>query len=122
MHEAGMVVGDPHDEGIDGVIKQDKLSLDVVYVQAKRWSGPVGRQVVQAFAGALEGHRAQKGVLITTSGFTQDARQYPLAVGKKIVWIDGQELARLMVEHGVGVTVVRTYAVKKLDHEHFQEE
>lgn len=120
--DAGQAVGQSGDEGIDGIIKEDRLGLDVVYIQAKRWSNTVGRPVVQAFAGSLEGQRARKGVLITTSDFSREARDYVRQIEKKIVLIDGGELAKLMIDHGVGVTEVATYTVKKLDLDYFGDE
>jgi len=119
---AGEAVGRPGDEGIDGVIKEDKLGLDVVYVQAKRWEQSVGRPQVQAFAGALEGKRARKGVFITTSSFTPDARQYVQQIEKKIVLIDGRQLAELMIDHDVGVAVTQTYKLKRVDSDYFEED
>jgi restriction system protein len=119
--DAGEAVGRSGDDGIDGIIKEDKLGLDVVYIQAKRWGGTVGRPVVQAFAGSLEGHRARKGVLITTSNFSQDAKEYVTRIEKKIVLIDGEQLAQLMMDHGVGVTEVVTYTIKKADLDYFDE-
>jgi restriction system protein len=115
-------VGQSGDGGIDGIIKEDKLGLDVVYIQAKRWEGSIGRPVVQAFAGSLEGQRARKGVLITTSQFTQDARDYVNRIEKKIVLIDGNQLAQLMIDHGIGVAEVANYTVKKIDLDYFGEE
>ncbi len=120
--DAGQSIGKSGDEGIDGIIKEDKLGLDVVYVQAKRWQGVVGRPVVQAFAGSLEGHRARKGVMITTSGFSQEARDYVTKIEKKIALIDGTTLATLMMDHDVGVSVRGSYLVKKLDLEYFEGE
>ncbi len=120
--DAGQSIGRSGDEGIDGIIKEDKLGLDVVYVQAKRWQGAVGRPVVQAFAGSLEGHRARKGVMITTSSFTQEAREYVTKIEKKIALIDGATLGKLMMDHDVGVSVRGTYLVKKLDLEYFEGE
>jgi len=120
--DAGQAVGQSGDEGIDGIIKEDRLGLDVVYIQAKRWTNTVGRPVVQAFAGSLEGQRARKGVLITTSDFSREARDYVRQIEKKIVLIDGGELAKLMIDHGVGVTEVVTYTVKKLDLDYFGDE
>ena len=120
--DAGQAVGQSGDEGIDGIIKEDKLGLDVVYLQAKRWEGTVGRPVVQAFAGSLEGQRARKGVFITTSQFSQEAKDYVSRIEKKIILIDGQELAQLMIDHGIGVMEVRTYTVRKLDLDYFGEE
>jgi restriction system protein len=123
LQAAGQVVGRSGDGGIDGVIKEDKLGLDVVYVQAKRWESSVGRPDVQKFAGSLLGHGARKGVMITTSSFTSDAREYVKTTGdQRIVLIDGEELARLVVDHDVGVSVVNTYAIKKIDSDYFEEE
>jgi restriction system protein len=113
--DAGQAVGQSGDAGIDGIIKEDKLGLDVVYIQAKRWEGVVGRPVVQAFAGSLEGQRARKGVLITTSKFSPEAFAYVGIIEKKIVLIDGAQLAQLMLDHGVGVNEVVSYAVKRVD-------
>jgi restriction system protein len=120
--EAASVVGRPGDEGIDGVIKEDPLGLDAVYVQAKRWQGVVGRPEIQKFAGSLEGARARKGVFITTSGFTPDARAYVGGIEKRIVLIDGAMLADLMIKHGVGVTPAQTYVIPKVDQDYFAEE
>jgi len=122
VEDAASVLGRAGDEGIDGMIKEDKLGLDVVYVQAKRWSQNVGRPEVQAFAGSLEGARARKGVFITTSDFTQDAREYVKRIEKKIVLIGGRQLAELMIDHDVGVTVAHTYKLKRLDSDYFEEE
>lgn len=119
--DAGQAVGRSGDEGIDGIIKEDRLGLDFVYIQAKRWDHPVGRTTVQAFAGSLEGQRARKGVLITTSRFTQDAAAFVNRIEKRIVLIDGEQLADLMIDHGVGVTEVATYHVKRVDDEYFGE-
>jgi restriction system protein len=121
IEDAGKAVGGAGDGGIDGIIKEDRLGLDVVYVQAKRWSGVVGRPVVQAFAGSLEGHRARKGVLITTSGFSQDAFDYVQRIEKKIVLIGGNQLADYMIDFGVGVTNGRAYMVKRIDQDYFEE-
>ena len=120
--DAGQAVGQSGDDGIDGIIKEDKLGLDVVYLQAKRWEATVGRPVVQAFAGSLEGQRARKGVLITTSQFSQEAKDYVSRIEKKIILIGGEELAQLMIDHGIGVTEVRTYSVRKMDLDYFGEE
>jgi restriction system protein len=120
--DAGQAVGQSGDGGIDGIIKEDRLGLDVVYIQAKRWEGTVGRPVVQAFAGSLEGQRARKGVLITTSQFSQDAQEYVNRIEKKIVLIDGEQLAQLMIDHGIGVAEVASYVVKKSDLDYFDEE
>jgi restriction system protein len=98
------------------------LGLDGVYVQAKRWEASVGRPVVQAFAGSLEGYRARKGVLITTSDFTSDAREYVTRIEKRIVLIKETELADLLIEHGVGVTEVTSYTLKRIDSDYFDED
>ncbi len=119
--DAGQAVGRSGDGGIDGIIKEDRLGLDGIYVQAKRWEASVGRPVVQAFAGSLEGHRARKGVLITTSDFTADARDYVTRIEKRIVLLSGPELADLMVEHGVGVTEIRSSTLKRRDSDYFDE-
>lgn len=112
--EAAERLGRSGDGGIDGIIKEDKLGLDVIYIQAKRWEATVGRPIVQAFAGSLMGNHAQKGVLITTSGFSGDAVQYASGIGMKLVLIDGQQLADYMIQYGVGVAEVATYAVKRV--------
>lgn len=119
--DAGRTIGKSGDGGIDGVINEDRLGLDVVYIQAKRWENTVGRPVVQAFAGSLEGVRAQKGVLITTSAFSSDAHDYVRNIGKKIVLLDGSALATLMIDNNVGVSIEATYEVKKIDSDYFGE-
>jgi restriction system protein len=117
--DAGQAIGQSGDGGIDGIIKEDRLGLDAVYIQAKRWDSTVGRPTVQAFAGSLEGQRARKGVLITTSQFSQDAKDYVGRIEKKIVLIDGESLAELMIDHNLGVAELATYAVKKIDLDYF---
>lgn len=117
--DAGRTVGQSGDGGIDGIIDEDRLGLDKIYLQAKRWDGSVGRPVVQAFSGALDGQRATKGVLITTSTFSSEARQYVGQIPKKIVLIDGRQLADLMIQHGVGVSVEATYTLKRVDSDYF---
>ena len=119
--DAGQAVGRSGDDGIDGIIKEDKLGLDVVYIQAKRWEATVGRPTVQEFAGSLEGHRARKGVLITTSRFSQDAKEYVERIEKKIVLIDGEQLTQLMIDHKIGVTGVSSYVVSRVDSDYFEE-
>lgn len=120
--DAGRAIGKSGDGGIDGIIKEDKLGLDVVYVQAKRWdSNPVGRPDVMQFAGALQAQRATKGIFITTSRFTDDARTYVSQIGSKIVLIDGDQLTTLMIDHDVGVSTVSLYPVKKIDSDYFDE-
>jgi restriction system protein len=122
LHDAGRAVGQVGDGGIDGIIKEDRLGLDVIYIQAKRWDATVGRPEIQKFVGALGGNRARKGVFITSSGFSKDAVEFVDRIESKIVLIDGQELARLMVDHGVGVSTIQTYDVKKVDSDYFVEE
>ncbi len=118
--DAGEAVGGFRDGGVDGVIKEDRLGLDVIYIQAKRWENNVGRPTVQAFVGSLEGKRAMKGVLMTTSKFSKDALDYVKRISKKIVLIDGQKLAQQMIDHDVGVTEVAQYRIKKLDLDYFE--
>jgi restriction system protein len=118
--DAGKAIGKTGDGGIDGIIKEDKLGLDVVYIQAKRWeSNPVGRPDVMQFAGALQMQKANKGIFITTSRFTDDARSYVSQIGSKIVLIDGEQLTSFMIEHDVGVSTVSMYPVKKIDTDYF---
>ncbi len=113
--DAGAAVGRSGDGGIDGVIKEDRLGLDAVYVQAKRWDGPVGRPMVQMFAGSLDGQKATKGVLITTSSFTSEAREYARSIGKRIVLVDGPQLADLLIDNEVGVIVEATFRLIRVD-------
>ncbi len=120
--DAGEAVGQSGDRGIDGIIKEDRLGLDVVYVQAKRWDSVVGRPTVQAFAGSLEGQRARKGVLITTSQFSPEAKDYVTRIEKKIVLIDGEQLTHYMMDHGIGVAESATYVVKRVDLDYFSSE
>lgn len=119
--DAGRTIGKAGDGGIDGIINEDRLGLDVIYIQAKRWDNPVGRPVVQTFAGSLEGVRARKGVLITTSTFTSEAFAYVKQIEKRIVLVDGQQLANFMIQHNVGVAVEATYEVKRMDLDYFGE-
>lgn len=120
--DAGKAIGKTGDGGIDGIIKEDKLGLDIVYIQAKRWeNNPVGRPDVMQFAGALQAQKANKGIFITTSRFTDDARTYVSQIGSKIVLIDGEQLTSLMIEHDVGVSTVSMYPVKKIDTDYFDE-
>ena len=120
--DAGEAIGRSGDEGIDGIIKEDRLGLDVVYIQAKRWENPVTRPEIQKFAGALLGRKAKKGIFITTSGFTKDAREYAEKIESKIVLIDGETLAQLMIDHNIGVSPVASYTLKKIDNDYFAEE
>jgi restriction system protein len=122
LKDAGKAVGKSGDEGIDGIIKEDKLGLDTIYIQAKRWKeNAVGRPAIQQFAGALAGQGAHKGIFITASTFTNDARSFVSKVNSKIVLIDGEELASLMIEHGIGVATTVTYEVQRVDSDYFSE-
>lgn len=120
--DAGQAIGGSGDGGIDGIIKEDRLGLDIVYIQAKRWDGPVGRSEIQKFAGALQGQRARKGIFITTSTFTQTAYDYASLIDSKIILIDGDLLAQLMIDYNVGVTTVTSYELKRIDSDYFTEE
>lgn len=120
--DAGRAIGKTGDDGIDGIIKEDRLGLDAVYVQAKRWKSTIGRPDVQSFAGSLEGHRARKGVFITTSQFSGDAKEYVTRIEKKIILIDGEQLANLSIEFGIGVEPVNTYKIQRIDLDYFEDE
>ena len=120
--EAGQAVGKSGDGGIDGIINEDRLGLDSIYLQAKRWEGVVGRPEIMKFVGALAGQRATKGVFITTSSFTQEAKAYAASSQYRLVLIDGARLADLMVEHDLGVSVAAIYHLKRLDSDFFSEE
>lgn len=120
--EAGQAIGRSGDEGIDGIIKEDRLGLDIIYVQAKRWENSVGRPELQKFAGALQGQRARKGIFITTSAFSREALDYAGNIDTKIILIDGPKLAEFMIDHGVGVTTEATYELKRIDSDYFSEE
>lgn len=123
IEDAGKAVGKSGDGGIDGIIKEDKLGLGVIVIQAKRWksANSVSRPEIQSFAGSMEGYGANKGVFITTSTFSKPARDYVDQIQRKIVLVDGVELAGLMIDHGVGVSTVRTFDLKRLDMDLFQE-
>lgn len=122
VHDAGKAIGKSGDEGIDGIIKEDKLGLDVIYIQAKRWEGTVGRPELHKFVGALAGQGAKKGIFITTSSFTKEAIEYVPKNETKIVLIDGERLASLMIDNNLGVSVQTTYEIKKIDSDYFEEE
>lgn len=119
--EAAAVTQKGGDEGIDGVINEDRLGLDVIYVQAKRWKGNVGRQEIQSFVGALAGKKASKGVFITTSSFNDNATGYAAGLHQKVILIDGRRLAELMIEHDIGVSKGEPYYIKKIDSDYFEE-
>ena len=119
--EAGKAIGRSGDEGIDGIINEDRLGLDVIYIQAKRWQATIGRPEIQKFAGALQGHRAKKGIFITTSDFSREAEDYVAKIDSKIVLINGEQLSQFMIDHNVGVTLVTSYETKKIDSDYFIE-
>lgn len=117
--DAGQAIGRSGDEGIDGIIKEDRLGLDIIYIQAKRWENSVPRPEIQKFAGALQGKRARKGIFITTSEFSNGAHEYVSAIDSKIILIDGQQLAQFMIDFGVGVSTDAVYELKRLDSDYF---
>jgi restriction system protein len=120
--EAGEAIGTSGDEGIDGVINEDRLGLDTIYLQAKRWEGTVGRPEIQKFVGALHGKRAKKGVFITTSSFSGEALEYVRNIDPKVVLIDGRQLGQFMIDFNVGVNSLVSYEVKKIDSDYFEED
>ncbi|AEJ19874.1 restriction endonuclease [Gracilinema caldarium] len=122
LKEAGQVLGKSGDGGIDGIIKEDKLGLDVIYIQAKRWENVVGRPEIQKFAGALLGQKAKKGIFITTSWFTNDALDFVKNLDSKIVLIDGEMLTDLMIEYNLGVSTYKIYELKRIDNDYFVED
>lgn len=121
ISDAGQAIGRSGDGGIDGVIKEDRLGLDFIYVQAKRWENTIQRPQLQGFAGALLGRNAQRGVFITTSDFSKGAIEFAKSLPTNIVLVDGQQLAELMIDYGVGVIDEQTYRVKRVDPEYFGE-
>lgn len=122
IKDAGKAIGKTGDEGIDGIIKEDRLGLDVIYIQAKRWENPVGRDEIQKFVGALEGKRARKGVFITTSTFTLSAINYAQQINTKVILIDKEQLAQFMIDFDVGVSREMSYEIKRIDTDYFEEE
>jgi len=122
VRDAARVVGGTGDEGIDGVIKEDRLGLDTIYVQAKQWQNPVGRPKLMEFVGALKGQKANRGVFITTSKFTNDAIDYVSKVDSRVVLIGGDQLAELMIDFHIGVSPSITYEIPRLDSDYFSEE
>lgn len=122
LADAARVIGRSGDGGIDGIIDEDRLGLDAIYIQAKRWEGIVGRPEIQKFVGALQGQRAHKGVFITTSDFTKEAQEYVKNISNKVVLMNGFALAKLMIENNVGVSIAATYEVKKIDTDYFVDE
>ncbi len=123
LADAGKAIGKSGDGGVDGVIKEDKLGLEQIYIQAKRWdSTSVGRPEIQKFVGVLHGKRARKGIFLTTSAFTKDAHEYASSLETKVILIDGQQLAELMFDHEVGVSTESTYVVKRIDNDFFDDD
>lgn len=120
--DAGRAIGSAGDEGIDGIISEDRLGLDTIYLQAKRWEGTVGRPEIQKFVGALHGKRARKGVFITTGAFSADAKEYVSHIDPRVVLIDGRQLAEYMLDLGLGVSTRATYELKRIDSDYFAEE
>lgn len=120
--ESGSLTQSGADEGIDGIINEDQLGLDTIYLQAKRWQNTVGRPEIHKFVGALHGRRARKGVFLTTSTFSRDAIEYAGQIDTKVVLIDGRQLAQLMIKYNVGCSPSQTFVVKKLDSDYFTDE
>lgn len=121
--DAGEAIGKSGDEGIDGIIKEDRLGLDAIYIQAKRWENTITRPEIQKFAGALDGQQAKKGVFITTSNFSQGAKDYVYRIGSKVVvLIDGEQLSQLMIDYDIGVSKIKSYEIKKVDTDYFSED
>ncbi len=120
--DAGKSIGGTGDEGVDGIIKEDRLGLDVIYLQAKRWEGTVGRPEVQKFVGALHGKRAKKGVFITAGKFSEDAIKYVETIDPKVILIDGRTLAELMIDFNLGTTTSGAYEIKRIDSNYYSEE
>lgn len=121
LREAASMTKVSNDEGIDGVINEDRLGLDVIYVQAKRWQQTVGRREIQSFVGALAGQQAHKGIFITTSDFAETAKAYARSISQKVILIDGDRLAALMIDYNVGVSSVHSYEIKRIDSDYFAE-
>jgi len=120
--DAGQSIGHSGDEGVDGIIKEDRLGLDVIYLQAKKWEGTVGRPEIQKFVGALHGKRAKKGVFLTTGKFSDDAIKYVEAIDPKVILIDGNRLANLMIDFGIGTAVISNLEIKRMDSDYFIED
>ena len=121
IKDAGKAIGKSGDEGIDGIIKEDKLGLDIIYIQAKRWENVVGRPEIQKFVGALAGQGAKKGIFITTAKFTKEAREYQPKNETKIVLIDGEQLADFMIDYDLAVSQKDKYVIKQIDYDYFDE-
>lgn len=123
VNDAGRAIGKTGDEGIDGIIKEDVLGLDMIYLQAKRWKvdSTVSRPEIQSFVGSLVGKKASKGIFITTAKFSKEARAYAESIDKRVILIDGQELTNLMFKYNVGVSTEEIYTIKKIDLDFFEE-
>lgn len=121
LQDAGQRIGKSGDGGIDGIIKEDRLGLDAIYIQAKRWQGNVGRPEIQKFVGALQGQRARKGVFMTTSSFSAEATDYVSRIDTKVVLLDGRQISTLMIDHDVGVSPAASYVIKRIDSDYFEE-
>lgn len=119
--DAGQAVGQSGDEGIDGIINEDRLGLDVIYIQAKRWEASVGRPEIQKFVGALQGQRAKKGIFITTSNFSKQAIDYASMSESNVVLVDGETLAKLMIDNNIGVSPIAAYEIGRVDSDYFDE-
>lgn len=119
--DAGSSIGRSGDEGIDGIINEDRLGLDIIYIQAKRWQAPVSRPEIQKFVGALQGKRARRGVFITTSSYTDGAADYASNIENRVILVDGKTLASLMIAYGVGVSTAATYSIHRIDSDYFDE-
>ncbi|OPZ72925.1 MAG: Mrr restriction system protein [bacterium ADurb.Bin478] len=119
--DAGQAIGRSGDEGIDGIIKEDRLGLDIIYIQAKKWEEPVSRPEIQKFAGALQGKRARKGIFITTSRFCDTAKDFASNLENKIILVDGEQLAQYMIDFGVGVSTEAVYEIKRIDTDYFSD-
>lgn len=122
LSDAGQSIGQTGDEGIDGIIKEDRLGLDVIYLQAKRWDGTVGRPEIQKFVSALHGKRAKKGVFITTGKFSEDAHSYVATIDPKVILIEGKMPADLMIDYGLGTNITAKYEIRRIDSDYFSEE
>jgi len=123
IQDAGKAIGRSGDEGIDGIIKEDRLGLDAIYIQAKKWEGTVGLPEIQKFVGALAGQSAKKGVFIITSSFSKEAQEYARNMkDTKIVLLDGEQLTQYMIDYNLGVSIISQYEVKKIDSDFFADE
>jgi restriction system protein len=122
LKDAGQAIGRSGDGGIDGIIKEDRLGLDTIYIQAKKWDSVVGRPEIQKFAGALQGNRAKKGIFLTTANYSKDAVEFASRIDSKIILIDGETLVNFMIDHNVGVSTIANYEIKKVDSDYFAEE